>query len=295
MTDNALLLAFTDYLEPAKRLADTCELDFADIDVHRFPDGESKLTLPANLPAKVIFCCSLHDPNHKLVELLLAARSARANGAEQLILVAPYLCYMRQDKAFQPGEVVSQKIIGRFLADLFDVVITVDAHLHRIHSLSEAIPIDHAINLTATEPMAEFIQKHVDKPLLIGPDSESSQWVEAIARSADLDFVVANKERLGDRDVRVNLPDADYTQRHVVLVDDVASTGRTLLAVAEQLQARSVASIDVMVNHALFVNNAITQLNSAGVRHIWSCDSIPHSSNRIFLCDLLGQALQELL
>lgn len=295
MTDSALLLAFSDYLEPARRLAEACGLDLAEIALHRFPDGESKLQLPASLPPTVILCRSLHDPNHKLVELLLAAQSARANGAEQVMLVAPYLCYMRQDKAFHPGEVVSQTIIGQFLAELFDVVITVDAHLHRIQTLSEAIPIAHAINLTATEPMAAFIQQHIDNPLLIGPDQESSQWVGAIAESAGLDFVVANKERFGDRDVRISLPEAHYQDRHIVLVDDVASTGKTLLAVAEQLQARSVASVDVMVNHALFVNDSVKQLQAAGVSHIWSCDSIPHDSNQIRLSNLLADCLQQFL
>lgn len=292
MTEATLLLGFADYLEPAKRLAETCQINFAEVELHRFPDGESKLVLPDHLPENIVFCRSLYDPNHKLVELLLAAKSAREHGVKQITLVAPYLCYMRQDKAFHPGEVVSQKIIGQLLAGLFDVVITVDAHLHRIHRLSEAIPIEHAINLTATAPMADFIQQHVDNAFLIGPDNESRQWVSAIAASAGLDFVVANKERFGDRDVSITLPDAVYDDRHIVLVDDVASTGKTLLAVAEQLQDLSVASVDVMVNHALFVNDAIEQLKAAGVRHIWSCDSIPHRTNQISLSGLLADSLQ---
>lgn len=293
MTDRTVILSFMDYREQAKKLADISGLDYAEIAIHRFPDGESKLLLPEKLPSKVIFCRSLNDPNSKLIELFLAAGSARDNGVDTLVLVAPYLCYMRQDKAFHPGEVVSQKIVGKLLAQTFDVVITVDAHLHRIHELSEAIPINHAVNLTATEPMAEFLQTALSNPLLLGPDSESEQWVAAIAAKKGLDYAVASKQRLGDRDVLVELPDTNYEQRDIVLVDDVASTGKTLLAVTEKLKQHSPASISVLVNHAMFVNDAIEQLQRAGVSHIWSCDSIPHTTNRISLAPLLYESLKQ--
>src|SRR5690606_12123678 len=108
---------------------------------HRFPDGELRLRLPATLPAAVVLFRGLHQPNEKLVELLLTARTARGAGARHLTLVAPYLAYMRQDMAFAPGEAVSQRIVGDFLAQLFDAVITVDPHLHRVARLDEAVPV----------------------------------------------------------------------------------------------------------------------------------------------------------
>lgn len=295
MSKKALIVTFPDYQAPAQGLADELALDLATIQLHRFPDGESKVVLPTALPETVILCRSLHDPNHKLVELLLTARTARLQGVKQLILVAPYLCYMRQDKAFHPGEVVSQTIIGQFLAELFDAVITVDAHLHRIQTLYEAIPVEHAINLTATGPMADFLNQRVKNPFLIGPDSESKQWVKSIAQAEGLDFVVADKQRFGDRDVQVSLPDADFKDRHIVLVDDVASTGKTLLAVAQQLQSFHPASVSVLVNHALFVNDAMSQLRAAGIEDITSCDSIPHQSNKIRLAPLIGSCLKQVM
>lgn len=294
-SDTNLLISFAEYRFQAIQLAEACRIDYADVKLHRFPDGESQLILPTNLPSTLIICRSLNDPNDKLVELILAAQAAREQGVQQLILVAPYLCYMRQDKAFHPGEVISQKIIGQLLGQLFDVVITVDAHLHRIRQLNEAIPLQHAINLTATEPMAHFLQNEFKRPLLIGPDSESEQWVQAIARRQHLDFVVAEKQRLGDTEVVVSLPAADYAQRDIVMVDDVASTGKTLLAVAEQLQQFQPSSINVLVNHALFVNDAVEQLYHHGVNHIWSCDSIPHSSNAITLAPMLAECLAPFL
>ena len=140
------------------------------IERHRFPDGEMRLRLPAELPARVVLWRSLQQPNEKLVELLLAAQTARTLGAQHLTLVAPYLAYMRQDIAFNPGEAVSQRIVGGFLAGLFDAIITVDPHLHRVATLQEAVPVTDAIVLSGA-PRAGRPDRHrsAQNPLLIGP------------------------------------------------------------------------------------------------------------------------------
>jgi len=298
-----LVLAFPDSFKQAQAMADKAGLECRQITIHRFPDGESKITLPllssGHLPEQLVIFRSLDKPNEKLVELILVAASARKQGARELILVVPYLCYMRQDIAFHPGEVVSQKIIGKMLADYFDVVITVDSHLHRINRLAEAIPIaeEKAINLTATQPMAAFIQQNIEHPFLVGPDDESDQWVRAIVSQWDKaarapDYCVAHKERYGDHEVKVTLPPRDYTGKDIVLVDDVASTGRTLQAAIENIKPYGPASINVLVTHALFVDNAVVRLQAAGADNIWSCDSITHHTNQVSLAGLFAQAVQ---
>ncbi len=287
-----LVLSFPESRPQAQQLAEALDIPYLDIDIHHFPDGESKLTLPQNLPERVIFHRSLDHPNDKLVELLLAAENAREQGVQHLTLVAPYLCYMRQDKAFHPGEVVSQKIIGRFLARHFDQVLTVDTHLHRIQRLDEAIPIQHALNLSATTAMGKFLVDEQLQPLLLGPDNESRQWVAAIAGIASLDYVVADKIRLGDRNVQITLPEADYKDRDIVIVDDVISSGHTVAVAAEQAREKGAHAVHCLVTHALFAPDAIELLKAAGVQHIWSSDSITHSSNVIPLAPLLAEALR---
>lgn len=289
-----MLLGFHDYEAQGQRLADALGLPFAPVEIHRFPDGESKVTLPAALPEQVVVCRTLDQPNDKLVELMLVARTARELGAKRIVLVVPYLCYMRQDIAFHAGEAVSQKIIGAFLAELFDAVITVDPHLHRIERLEQAIPHGQAVALTAAPAMIEFLAQHVQTPMLIGPDAESEQWVRAMAEPAGLEYAVATKERLGDRSVRTKLPEANYQGRTIVLVDDMASTGRTLIAVASQLKFRGAAAIHCLVTHALFADDATRQLHEAGIEHIWSTDSISHPSNVIHLAPLLADAVRRL-
>ena len=296
---DSLLLGFPESTELAKEVAELAVIAYADIQLHTFPDGESKVTLPTNLPSNIILYRSLDYPNDKLVELLLAAEGCRNQGVKKLTLIAPYLAYMRQDKAFNPGEVISQKIIGKLLADSFDGVLTVDSHLHRIQHLSQAIPIEKAVNITATEPMAYFLESKFEKPFLLGPDAESLQWVEQIAIYHQTDFAVANKERLGDKDVKITLPEVSFKERNVVIVDDVASSGQTLIQGARQLteldKNSQPASISVLVTHALFMQGAIKQLYDAGVSNIWSSNSIKHETNAVSLSGLLAKNLKQFI
>lgn len=288
-----IVLGFPDYAGPARRLAARVALAYAEVEIHRFPDGESLVRLPERLPPNVVFCRSLHQPNDKLVELELAASTARSGGAERLTLVAPYLCYMRQDVAFRPGEAVSQRIVGHWLARWFDALITVDPHLHRTDRLQEAVPVRRAVALSAAPALSTWLSVGSERPLLMGPDEESAQWVAAIASAENLDYCVAHKRRRGDREVQIELPDRAYAGRHVVLVDDVASTGQTLIETARQLTARGVESLSALVTHALFVGDAIDRLRAAGVSEVCSTDSIPHPSNRVPLDGLLASALTD--
>jgi ribose-phosphate pyrophosphokinase len=289
--DGAMLLGFPEYRQPARRLAEKAGFPYADVEIHVFPDGESRVSLPPELPERVVLCRSLYQPNAKLIELELAAAAALELGARKLTLVAPYLCYMRQDAAFHPGEAVSQRIIGELLARRFDTLITVDPHLHRTRRLEDAVPARRTLTLSAAEAMAAWLAQRHDDPLLIGPDAESEQWVAGIAAPDDLEYGVGHKQRLGDREVRIRLPDLAFENRHLVLVDDVASSGNTLAEAARQLSAFRPASISVLVSHALFVDDALPRLQAAGVEKICSTDSIPHESNRIHLDGLIAGAL----
>ena len=289
-----MLLGFDDYGIQSQALAEALDIPCHIVKMHRFPDGENKLTLPPALPEHVIFCRSLDHPNEKLLELLLAAKTARELGAKVLTLVAPYLCYMRQDKAFQPGEVVSQRIVGSFLADLFDNVITVDPHLHRIQYLEQAVPATHAVSLTATSLMAEFLTGRFKDPILLAPDSEAEQWVAAVAEPNQCEYGVCNKVRSGDRKVEITLPDISLQGRAIVLVDDVASSGQTLAVATEKCLSKDASCVDVLVTHALFGSDVKQRLIQAGVRNIWSTDSVTHESNVIPLKKLLKEAVSSL-
>jgi len=291
MAPKPTLLCFEDEREIAERIASGAHLDLAVVERHRFPDGEIKLRLPAVLPERLIILRTLNDPNEKLIELLLLAQTARLQGASHLTLVAPYLAYMRQDMAFLPGEAISQRIVGRFLADLFDALITVDPHLHRVATLQEAVPVANAIVLSGAALLSDLIATRRRQPLLLGPDEESAQWVALAAARHGLDSAVCRKVRHGDRAVEVALPDVAVAGRQVVLLDDVASTGHTVARAARLLLAAGAASVDVAVTHALFVGDALPVILDAGVGDVWSTDSIKHSSNSVSIAPLLAATL----
>ena len=287
-----LLLGFDDEQTAGQALAQALGVPWAVVQRHRFPDGESKLRLPPALPAEVLLLRGLHQPHDKLVELLITLPAARALGARRIVLVAPYLAYMRQDMAFTPGEAVSQRHIAALLASQVDGLITVDPHLHRIASLDEVMPGCPNRALTAAPLLGAWVAQRVPGALLLGPDEEALQWVAAAGAAHGLDHAVCHKQRLGDRDVRVALPDVPLAGRAVVLMDDVASTGRTLVEAATAALAAGAASVDVAVTHGLFIGEAMAQLRAAGVRHVWSSDAVPHPTAVVSVAGLLAGAVR---
>lgn len=288
------ILYFEDYQQQALALAQQLCCASSRIQLHHFPDGESLVQLPAKLQRHVVFCQTLHFPNDKLIELFLAAQTAREQGATTLTLVAPYLCYMRQDKAFVPGQVVSQQIIGHWLGSLFDNVITVDPHLHRISRLEQAIPTHSAVALTAAHQLGEYVQNNVTNAVLIGPDEESEQWVKVVAKPGNFDYAIAHKTRYGDTSVTIDLPDYPFSGKAAILVDDVISSGHTMAETARILRQLGASSVMALCTHALLAPGAEKLLEESGIADVVSTDSIPHPSNKISLSRLLSEAVQKL-
>lgn len=273
-------------------MAEQLDLEACEIDVHRFPDGESRVQVQPGGEFAMLFR-SLDHPNEKLVELLLAASALRGNGARHVTLVAPYLGYMRQDIAFQPGQAVSQRVIGALLAEHFDAVLTVDPHLHRIRCLSEVMPGIDAVSISAAPALARFIDG-AENPVLVGPDAESRQWVEAIAKPQGLDVVIGDKQRQGDREVALVLNDSDRVAgRPAILVDDVISSGRTLEVAAGLLLAAGATSVEALATHCLASDEDLRRLESACIRRISSSDSVAGPAATIPLAGLLADAIIE--
>ena len=295
MASAPMLLYFEDEAASALRLAEAGGFEAALIERHRFPDGELRLRLPPALPAHTLLLRSLNQPNEKLVELLLTAPAARELGVRHLTLLAPYLGYMRQDVAFAPGEAVSQRIVGRFLAGLFDALITVDPHLHRVATLDQAVPALQTVTLSGAPQLSDLIAERRPQALLVGPDGESAQWLSVAAARHGFDAALCTKVRHGDHQVAIALPERPVAGRDIVLLDDVASTGRTLAQAARQLLAAGAHRVDVAVTHAIFSGNALAQLLAAGVGEVWSTDCIAHPSNCVSMASALAQAARGVL
>lgn len=286
-----VVYGFTEDAGPVRRLADRLAAPHGLIDLHRFPDGESLPTIPATGERTVILYRSLHHPDERLVSLLLAADACRRAGVRRLVLAAPYLCYLRQDAVFRPGQPLSRDVIGHLLGEAFDRVVTVQAHLHRTSDLGTVLgaPAD---NLSVAGDLAALAAGE-DRPLIVGPDAESRAWVEAAAARLGTDWTTFAKTRLGDHSVQLTLdPSAGIAGRAVLLLDDICSSGGTLALAITRLREAGATSVDVAVAHALFDDAVEARLRTAGARRIVSSDSVPHPTNALPLAGALAAALR---
>ncbi|KHS45239.1 MULTISPECIES: ribose-phosphate pyrophosphokinase [Novosphingobium] len=260
---------------------------------HRqFPDGETYLRIESDVADRhVVLLSSLDRPDAKLLPLLFAADTLRELGALKLGLVAPYLAYMRQDVRFHPGEAVTSRTFAALLSRHLDWMVTVDPHLHRYHALAEIYRIPTQV-VHAAPLLAAWIKRNVARPLIIGPDMESEQWVAQVAADADAPFLVCEKVRSGDREVTISIPNASaFLDRQAVLVDDIASSGRTLAVAARQLASMGFAPPDCVVVHPLFAGDA-AQVLGGYVGRIVSTNTIVHTSNDIDMMPVIAEAVR---
>jgi ribose-phosphate pyrophosphokinase len=278
------------------RLARACGGETASLNARRFPDGESYFRIEAEAAGRaVVLVCSLDRPDPKTTLLQLVAAELRARGATSIGLAAPYLAYMRQDAVFHTGEPVSAKLYAGLISRTVDWLVTVDPHLHRITDLGQAYAIP-ARTTHATTAMAAWLRANVPDPVLIGPDEESEQWTAAVAAAARAPFAVLRKLRLGDRQVRIEIPQ-NFTVdagRTPVLLDDVVSSGKTLLVAAEALRARGLAPSLCLATHGLAPPSVLCMLKEAGLRLVTS-DSTTASTTGFSLSQTLAPAVLEML
>jgi ribose-phosphate pyrophosphokinase len=257
-------------------------------EIRQFPDGETYVRVLSNVDdKKVIIICTLHQPDAKLLPLLFLCNLLRDLKVKSICLVAPYLAYMRQDKQFNPGEAVTSQYFAKLLSSMVDRLITIDPHLHRRVSMKEIYSIPCEV-LHAAELISEWIKNNIPNAILIGPDSESEQWVSEVAKNAGVPFIVLQKIRRGDRDVEVSIPQVEKYKNNIpVLVDDIISTARTMIETVGHLKQAGMKPPVCIGVHAVFSGNAFEELNKAGISRIITCNTIPHSSNGVDITTLI--------
>lgn len=289
MTD-VLVVALPGNEVLAQSLAHRLDGDLGTLETRHFPDGETYIRFRADPKGRsVILVCTLDRPDPKFLPLAFAAAAARELGAASVGLVAPYLAYMRQDKRFREGEAVTSTIFARLLSSEIDWLVTIDPHLHRHKVLDELYPIPSRVG-HAAPPLADWIRTHVPHPVIIGPDIESEQWVAEVAARAGAPFRVLRKERRGDRDVEITVPDlGEVSNLTPVLVDDIISSGQTMLETARQLKA---APVCVAV-HAIFADGVYAALKDVAAL-VATTNAVPHQSNAIDVAPLLADLAQGL-
>lgn len=289
----AVVLALSGSLELARKLGAHLGLDVHEPEIRRFPDGEIYVRLPPEVAGeRVILVGSLYPaPAEQFMTVALAAATARDLGSREVGLVAPYLAFMRQDVRFKPGEGVTSAYFAKLMSSAVDWMVTVDPHLHRHASLDGLYAIPTSIARAAPD-IARWVSGEIRDPVLVGPDAESAQWVSAVAAACGAPFVVLEKTRRGDRDVSITPPPSEVVSGRLtpVVIDDIVSTGKTMIEATRRLVAAGSAPPTCVAIHAVFADSVSDELYAAGATRIVTCNTIAHASNGICVAAALAEA-----
>ncbi|RMF06576.1 ribose-phosphate diphosphokinase [Candidatus Woesearchaeota archaeon] len=278
-----------------RKIARHLRSEYASLVVDHFPDGEFRIRYPKKVDGKtVILVESLRNPNDKIVEVIFAAYTAKDLGAKKVFLVAPYMPYLRQDKRFHPGECVSNAILGKMF-HVFDFILTVDPHLHRVKSL-RGLFRTRVKHISANRLIADYIKKNLENPVIIGPDEESYQWAKTVAKYINSHAIILKKKRYNSRSVRIKIKeDVDFKNSSVVLVDDIISSGHTMMETVKEAKKHGAKKIYCMCVHAILADNADKKLKKLGIKGLVATNSVPSPYSRIDLSGTLAEELKKVL
>jgi len=279
--------------ELAKKVSKKIKANLIKSEVKIFPDGESKITLKGKFSKnKTVIIQSVYPPvDSNLIQLLSMISKARENSNE-VIAVIPYLGYARQDREFLPGEIVTMKVLGTLFKGVgLSKIIVIDIHskigLRQFKIKSE--------NLTAIPDLVKHFKKiKMEDPLIVSPDQGGKERAEKFAKESNLDFIALEKFR--DRKtgkVRIKNGDLnDVKGRDLILVDDMISTGGSIVKATEFLKKQKCKRVFVACTHALLINNAEKKIKDAGVTKIISTNSIPGKTSVVDIADTIVKAIK---
>jgi len=265
-------------------------------EIKRFPDGEKyvRITEDVNGKTVVVIQSFYHKPDEFLIEYFLMVNTLKDLGAKRVLGVVPYFAYARQDERFKPGEAVSFRIVTKLIEEVgTDEIYTVDTHLHRVEQLSEIFHIP-AHNLTAVSLLAQYIKKNfeLNNPIVIGPDEEAEQWAKVAAKELEAEYDVLEKERLGPSEVRIKTRELDVKNKDIVIVDDIISTGGTMVEAIKMLRAYGAKKIIAACTHPILVQNALTKIYQAGALAVIGTDAVPSSVSFVSIAPVIAEALR---
>ena len=276
-------------------LCDQLQGRIGSLETRQFPDGETYLRVTTPVAGKdCIVVANLAHPNDKFLPLVFLLNTLKELGARSVGVVAPYLCYMRQDRRFNEGEALTSRTFAALLSRHMDWLVTIDPHLHRYHNLEEIYTVPSR-RVEGAHALARWLRTQ-QQLLLVGPDAESEQWVSQVAADSGHPYVIGTKQRLGDRDVEIQLPDlSQFRQLTAVIIDDVIASGQTILQCLLALQEGGIKQIDCVAVHGILADQVDKTLRQAGLRTLTTCNTIPHPTNRIDVAPLLLPAITSCL
>jgi len=279
----------------AEKVARELGVSISELDVRRFPDGEKYLRVLDNVSGEdvAVIQSTYHSPDEYLFEYFLLAEALRDLGAKKIIAVIPYFAYARQDERFNPGEAVSFETVAKLIENVgTNEIYTIDAHLHRVQDISKMFKIP-AHNLSAIPLLANYVQKNfkLNKLLVIGPDEEAEQWAKAAAETLSIDYDVLEKRRLGPEKVEIKPRRLDVKGRDVLIVDDIISTGGTIVETVKVVKREGARKVIAACTHPVLVEDALEKIYEAGADAVIGTDTIPSPVSHVSVAPIIAEAL----
>ena len=276
----------------AKRLARKLKAVYIKTETKIFPDGESKITL-RKIPKKsvILVVQSTYPPvDTNLLQALSIISQVRKISSRTFAII-PYIGYARQDKQFLSGEVITMSVVAKMLQSVgAKKVIVVDIHSN-IALNHFKIPTE---NVSAIPELAKYFKKlNLKNPLVVSPDVGGSSRSKKFASLLKTDFIVLKKHR--DRKTgRVSIQTAkvDVQGKDLILVDDIISTGGSIIKAAQFLKKQKCKRVFVACTHGLLVEGAEKKIRKAGVSRIISTNTIPGNTSKVDISGILAKSVQ---
>ncbi len=267
------------------------------LEIRRFPDGEKYLRVLDDVKDQniVVIQSIHHTPDELLFEFLLLVDTLKDLGAKRVIAFIPYFAYARQDERFKPGEALSFRTVSRLMESVgTDEIFTIDMHQHRVSDSSKVFKIP-SHNLSAIPLLADYLKKTgtVQKPLVIGPDAEAEQWAKLAAERLETDYDVFEKKRLGDERVEVRPRKASAKGRDVLIVDDIISTGGTIVEASKILLSQGASKVTVACTHPILATGALEKILKAGVASVVGTDTVPSPISLVSVAPLIASEVRK--
>lgn len=267
------------------------------LEIRRFPDGEKYLRVLEDVKKQdvVVIQSVHHTPDELFMEYLLLVDTLKDLGALKVISFFPYFAYARQDERFKPGEALSFKTISGLIESVgTDEIYTIDMHGHRVIKLSDVFKIP-AQNLTAVPLLADYVKKTcpMQRPLVIGPDAEAEQWARIAAERLGTDYDVFEKKRYGDRQVEVRPRKANARDREILVVDDIISTGGTIVEALKVLFAQGARTVNVACTHPILAGDALRKIREAGAKNVIGTDTVPSPVSYVSVAPLIAEQVRK--
>ena len=252
-----LIASFPETRLVAKKVAGMLNAEYSDIRQASFPDNESKIKLTENPKNKttIIISSFSKEPNKKIIETVLASNIAKDYGSNKVIILALYLPYMRQDAHFELYDSLSAKSVIKMLSNNCDELITIDPHLHRIESLRKISK--NAREISTNNLLAGYIKSRYARFTIVGPDNESQQWGKRIAEQLNKEAIILKKTRTSSEKVKIHYK---KLPSNILIIDDIISTGQTLLETIKMAEAQGAENIVCIGIHGLLLNGIDKQI-----------------------------------